>query len=116
MGDRLFSCHSDLSCGNLLKTTFLHNHGRINNKMSVFLPQNVSETKSIGTPTNMVLKIMNNFFSFCPRGRTLRHVLRYRAQFSPASHKSIFLFIDYKQLIKSYFSSKYIYFAFQLAL
>ena len=46
----------------------------------------------------------------------IRHVLRYRAQFSPAGHKSIFLFIDYKQLIKPYFSSKYIYFAFQLAL
>ena len=46
----------------------------------------------------------------------LRHVLRYRAHFSPAGHKSVFLLIDCKQIIKSYFSSKYIYFAYQLAL
>ena len=46
----------------------------------------------------------------------LWHILRYRAHFSPACQKSVFMKIAWKQTIKAYINSKCIYFAYQLTL
>ena len=49
----------------------------------------------------------------CVEGK-LRHILRYRAHFSPSCKKSVFLKITWKQPLKAYIYSKCIYFAYQL--